>query len=260
MTDVLGICTSWDDLACTVQPEAGPEVRIPLAEIVTGKPVPPRASVRARVSPKDAHVHGFALFPDLEIEPVGDWVLRRSPTATARRANSVLAFGPSGVAGDVEAVVAHYDRPVAAVLPGSAEERLFRDRGWDLESDDADTSFQVAGTATAMRALPTTSIEVELEESPGHVVARIGDRASGYAGTDGDWLGFGGLWVEPSARRSGLAFAIIGAFLDWGAAQGATTAYLQVLGDNTAALRLYGRLGFREHHRYRYLALDEPDV
>jgi ribosomal protein S18 acetylase RimI-like enzyme len=28
-----------------------------------------------------------------------------------------------------------------------------------------------------------------------------------------------------------------------------------VLGDNTAALRLYDRLGFREHHRYRYLAL-----
>ena len=254
MTDVLGICTSWGEAACTVQPESGPEVRIPLAEIVAGKPVPPRASVRQRVSPRDAHVHGFALFPDLETSPLGDWILRSSPTATARRANSVLAFGPSGVPGDVDAVVAHYDRPVAAVLPDSTEERLFRDRGWDLESGDADTSFQVAGTATALRALPPTSIEVGLVESPGHVVARIGDRAGGYAGTDGDWLGFGGLWVDPAARRSGLAFAIIGAFLDWGAAQGATTAYLQVLADNTAALRLYDRLGFREHHRYRYLA------
>lgn len=256
MTDVLGICTSWSELACTVQPESGPEVRIPLAEIVTGKPVPPRASVRQRVSPREAQLHGFALFPDLETSALGDWILRRSPTATARRANSVLAFGPSGVPGDVDAVVAHYDRPVAAVLPDSAEERLFRERGWDLESGDADTSFQVAGTATAMRALPASSLAVVLEETPGHVVARIGDVASGYAGTDGDWLGFGGLWVDPGARRQGLAFAIIGAFLDWGAAQGATTAYLQVLADNTAALRLYDRLGFREHHRYRYLALD----
>jgi N-acetylglutamate synthase len=255
MTDVLGICTSWNDTACTVQPESGPQVRIPLAEIVTGKPVPPRASVRQRVSPRDAQVRAFALFPDLETVPLGDWILRRSPTATARRANSVLAFGPSGVEGDVDAVVAHYDRPVAAVLPDSAEEWLFRDHGWDLESTDADTSFQVAGTATALRALPKTSVEaeVELEVSQGHAIARIGGVANGYAGTDGEWLGFGGLWVDPAERRGGLGLAIIGAFLDWGASQGATTAYLQVLSDNEPALRLYERLGFREHHRYRYL-------
>ncbi|MEZ5194715.1 MAG: GNAT family N-acetyltransferase [Nocardioides sp.] len=42
--------------------------------------------------------------------------------------------------------------------------------------------------------------------------------------------------------------------LDWAASQGATTAYLQVLSDNEPALRLYERLGFTTHHRYRYLA------
>jgi ribosomal protein S18 acetylase RimI-like enzyme len=42
--------------------------------------------------------------------------------------------------------------------------------------------------------------------------------------------------------------------LEWGAERGATTAYLQVLGDNEPALALYERLGFVEHHRYRYLA------
>jgi RimJ/RimL family protein N-acetyltransferase len=254
MTDVLGICTSWDDEACTVRPESGPEVRIPLADIVTGKPVPPRASVRHRVPPREAQVRAFALFPDLETEPLGDWVLRRSSTATARRANSVLAFGPSGVEGDVDAVVRHYDRPVAAVLPDSPEERLFRDRGWDLESGEADSSFRVASTATALRAVPHTSLDVEIVETPGRAEARIGDRARGYAGSDGEWLGFGGLRVDPDARRSGLALAVVGALLDWGASQGATTAYLQVLSDNTPALRLYEALGFREHHRYRYLA------
>jgi len=258
MTDVLGVCTGWDDEACTVQPESGPEVRIPLAEIVTGKPVPPRASVRHRVPPRDAQRHAFALFPDLETEPLGDWVLRRSPTATARRANSVLAFGPSGVAGDVDAVIAHYEtlgrRPIAAVLPDSAEERLFRDRGWVLESTDADTSFRLAGTATVLRALPAASVEVEVDDSSGRAEARVGDLASGYAGCDGDWVGLGGLWVDPDHRRQGLGLAVVGALIDWGAAQGATTAYLQVLADNEPAIALYDRLGFREHHRYRYLA------
>ena len=42
--------------------------------------------------------------------------------------------------------------------------------------------------------------------------------------------------------------------LEWGAERGATTAYLQVLGDNTPALALYDGLGFAVHHRYRYLA------
>lgn len=254
MTDVLGICTSWDEVACTIQPESGPEVRILLADIVTGKPVPPRASVRQRVAPRGAQRRAFALFPDLETEPLGDWVLRRSPTASARRANSVLAFGPSGVADDVDAVIRHYERPIAAVLPDTPEERLFRDRGWGLESTDADTSFQLAGTATALRALPDSTVEVEIDDSSGRAEARIDDRAGGYAGCDGDWIGFGGLWVEPSARRAGLGLAVVGALLDWGAAQGATTAYLQVLADNAPAIGLYERLGFREHHRYRYLA------
>ena len=42
MTDVLGVCTSWGDGALTVQPESGPEVRIALGDVVSGKPVPPR--------------------------------------------------------------------------------------------------------------------------------------------------------------------------------------------------------------------------
>jgi ribosomal protein S18 acetylase RimI-like enzyme len=44
------------------------------------------------------------------------------------------------------------------------------------------------------------------------------------------------------------------ALVDWAAERGATTAYLQVLGDNQPALALYAGLGFVEHHRYRYLA------
>ena len=268
LTDLLGECVAWGDGACVVRPERGPDVAVPLADIVSGKPVPPRPSVRDRVPARDAQVHAFALFPDLVTAPVGSWVLRDSATATARRANSALAFGPSGVPGDpgdpddpdtpddVAQVVAHYARPVAAVLSGSAEHHRLLGLGWRPESNDGDTLFQVAGVAQVSRALrgrhsPGTEL---VDEVPGSWVrARIGDLATGYAGLDDDWVGLAGLEVQPSARRTGLGLAVVAALVEWGAEQGATTAYLQVLDGNEAALSLYARLGFRTHHRYCYL-------
>src|SRR5690349_18759842 len=122
-TDTLGVCTEWRDSSLVVDSDAGP-VEIALADVVAGKPVPPRPSVRARVSAREAQQHGFALFPDLVTEPVGDWILRSSPTVGARRANSVLAFGPAGVPGAYEQVLAHYERPIAAILPDSEEHEL----------------------------------------------------------------------------------------------------------------------------------------
>lgn len=258
MTDLLGVCTAWEADHCVVQPDSGPPVTIALADIVSGKPVPPRASVRQRVSPREAQVRAFALFPDLETQPLGDWVLRRSAAHSARRANSVLAFGPSGVDGDAELVEQHYERPVAAVLPDTAEDALFRNRGWVLESHDADTVFMVGSVSQALRgsrqARPPGSPVIELVETdPGVAMARIDDLASGVAAYADDWVGFRGLEVQPDHRRRGLAVAMMNALLDWGAEQGATTAYLQVLGDNRPAIALYERLGLREHHRYRYL-------
>lgn len=266
LTDLLGVCTAWGGGVCVVQPAAGPPVTIPFAEIVSGKPVPPRPSVRHRVPAREAQQHGFALFADLETRPVGDWVLRRSPSATARRANSVLAFGPSGVPDDYAQVTDFYaattGRPIAAVLPDSAEDDLFRAHGWDLESHDADTVFELTAVSQAMRSLRGTDVggvDVHLDVSGHQATARLlldtGEQvAGGVAAYDRDWVGFRSLEVAPGHRRRGLALAVMAALLEWGAEQGATTAYLQVLGDNESALALYERLGFREHHRYRYLA------
>lgn len=254
MTDLLGTCLSWGDDACVVQPEDGEPVTIPLALVVSGKPVPPRPSVRQRVPAREAQRRAEALFPDLLTEPVGDWLLRRSPTATNRRANSVLAFGPSEVADDVARVVAHYDRPVAAVLADSPEERRLLDLGWVLESDDADSLFQVAGVAQVARALRgADDDDVALVEQDGLARAALGDAASGLAAHDDGWLGFRSVEVDPDRRRQGLALRVMAALTGWGAEQGATTAYLHVLADNAPALALYERLGFRTHHTYRYL-------
>ena len=274
MTDVLGTCISWADGFCVVQPDgadAGAPVRIPVADIVSGKPVPPRTAPRLRVEPQEAQLRALALWPDLETWPLGAWLLRRSAESTARRANSVLAMSASGVDGDYEAVVAFYDalgqRPIAAVLPDSAEDAMFRSHGWVLESHDEDTVFLLSGVAQARRSLAgvtLSGVDLFLEGDDRLVTAEAYTDdgrllASGVAAVgDGQgadqWVGFRGIEVDPGERGRGFGLLIMAELLEWGAERGATTAYLQVLGDNARALRLYDGLGFVPHHRYRYLA------
>jgi ribosomal protein S18 acetylase RimI-like enzyme len=269
LTDVLGVCTAWGDGVCVVQPdgdEPREAVTIAIADIVSGKPVPPRSSTRHRVTPREAQLRGLALWADLETTPLGDWLLRRSTTSTARRANSVLAMGPSGVEGGYDSVVGFYEshgqRPIAAVLPDSAEDALFRSHGWVLESHDHDTVFELAGVAAARRSLHGVSLpdlDVVIEGDDHLVTARVATEdgrvlASGVAAYADDWVGFRTIEVDPAERGRRLGLVVMDALLEWGAERGATTAYLQVLGDNTRAFALYDGLGFTVHHRYRYLA------
>lgn len=263
LTDVLGTCTAWGDGVCVVVPDGDGDrspVTIRLADVVSGKPVPPRTPPRLRVSPSDAQRRAMTLFPALETVPLGAWTLRRSAQHSARRANSVLAFEDPGLAEDAayDAVVGFYRghgaRPVAAVLRDSAPEALFLARGWVPESGDADTVFELASVASLARALRGEDPAAALEEDGDLVTARIGDRASGVAALDGDWVGYRSIAVDPAHRRRGLGLAVMAALVEWSAERGASTAYLQVLGDNEPALALYARLGFLAHHRYRYLA------
>ncbi len=267
LTDQLGTCVSWGDGECVVRPDdGGPDVRIAIADIVSGKPVPPRPSARLRVSPLEAQRRALALWPDLETRPLGDWLLRSSAESTARRANSVLAMAPSGQDDAYDLVVDFYvgrgKRPIAAVLPGSAEDHLFRSHGWVLESHDHDTVFELTSVARARRSLPGTSLSgVDLslqgDDRLVRAEARTGDGrvlATGIAAYDDDWVGFRGVEVDPAERGRGLGLLVMAELLEWGAERGATTAYLQVLGDNARAFALYDGLGFLPHHRYRYLA------
>ena len=235
--------------------------------------MPPRPSPRLRVTPREAQVRAFALFPDLVVVPVADesgWLLRSSVTATARRANSVLAFPATSYESvalattsyDVAAVVGHYAAlgkpPVAAVLAESDERTYLADLGWVPESHDADTQFQLASVATARRALrgvDTSNVVVTVDDGVASAsVPGAGQvMAQGFAAYADDWVGFRGVEVAPEHRRQGLGRVVMAALLEWGAEQGATTAYLQVLGHNTPALELYEAMGFTTHHAYAYL-------
>ncbi|MFT3874702.1 MAG: GNAT family N-acetyltransferase [Nocardioides sp.] len=259
VTDVLGVCTSWDDDSMTVERADGSVVTISRRLIVSGKPVPSRPSVRGRVTPAEAHERAFAQWTDLTIERLGGWTLRRSATHPNRRANSVLAMTPAEVEDPIARVVEWYAAagrpPIACVQPDSDEHDRFVGAGWQVHRQEADTLFCLAGVAAIRRQLvELPDFGVRLVGSGDRVEARIGEDARGQAAYSRDWIGLGGLEVRPERRRRGLGLAIMAALLDWGAEHGTTTAYLQVVADNAPAVALYDRLGFTTHHAYRYLA------
>lgn len=256
-TDLLGVCVAWSSEGCVVQPEAGDPVTIPLELIVSGKPVPPRPSVRHRVSPADAEAHVASLWPGLEVEPLGAWRLRAHATVRRRRATSALAMGDPGVPfAEAEARIRGFyaDRalaPRAQVEVGSDEEAAFLAAGWQPVGD-GDAHFQLASLARVRRRLRVTPAAVQAVPDGDRMHVSVA-HASVSGALDGDWLGIHGLLVDPAYRRRGLAHLVLDALLEWGAEQGATTAWLHVETDNSPAIALYESLGFATHHTCRYL-------
>jgi ribosomal protein S18 acetylase RimI-like enzyme len=159
MTDVLGILEEWGDTTLTVRREDGSLVVVDRAEIVAGKPVPPRPAVRLRVPVEVAEQRALASWPAVEVERVGEWVLRASGGFSAR-ANSALLLGDPGVRWDeaIARVVAFYrrrDLPVwVQAVHGSVELDRLLAEGWvTARPGEADTGFYVAGVAGATRAV-----------------------------------------------------------------------------------------------------------
>jgi N-acetylglutamate synthase len=62
------------------------------------------------------------------------------------------------------------------------------------------------------------------------------------------------MWVDPAARRQGLASRLLTALARSAADSGAASLHLQTDSDNAAALALYERRGFERHHAYFNLA------
>lgn len=48
MTDILGMLVEFEDTSLVVEREDGERVVVPQAEVVTGKPIPPRPERRPR--------------------------------------------------------------------------------------------------------------------------------------------------------------------------------------------------------------------
>lgn len=268
MTDVLGILLSWDAATCVVAPESGPPVTISLSDLVTGKPVPARGSVRQRVSVRDAETRALPLWASPTTEPLGEWVLRMvegDRGRRSRRANSCLAVGDPGLslAEAADRVVEHYrghgrDALVQAEA-GSAVETGLVALGWRV-LEPLDSPYLVGSVVMSRRAAgPDDGVETVVDGT--RVLATLvldGEEVGrGRGELNDDWLGVHGLEVDEAVRRQGLGRRLMAGLLEAGAETGAGTLWLEVERANTAAWMLYAGLGLREHHLCHYLQAPE---
>jgi GNAT superfamily N-acetyltransferase len=228
----------------------------------------------------------------LEEERHGDWLLRAGGGFTGR-ANSVLVAGdpPSGLDDAVAAVTRWYAarglRPRAQVpMPGAERaDAALAAAGWTRDDDNLVLTASLAGwpepaTPVGLAAvpddawlagyryrgtpLPPVAYDV-LTNAEGPVFAAVrlvpppapvSAVARGVL-VDG-WLCVTAVTVDEASRRKGLATAVMAALGSWARGRGGHSCLLQVAGGNAAALALYARLGFTEHHRYHYRLGPEP--
>lgn len=287
-TDVLGVCESWSDGLAVIRREDGAVFTIPTSDIVSGKPVPPRASRASRMSAHDLERRAASTLHPADEAAIGEWRLRHDPVGL-KRVNSVLTGGdPGRPLGDaLRAVRAWYDERAAVprlqVVVGSSIDDGATERGWAPQPvDGPPVHAQAAAVAQAARRLRGTDTAVvrraerlerdwfldaptddafqhnrHLLQTDSVVFSSIaiGDTtvAQGRAAYDDGWVTISNMTVRPDHRGQGLARAVLADLVDWAGEQGAAMLLLQVLVDNEPALALYAGAGFEVHHTYRYL-------
>jgi ribosomal protein S18 acetylase RimI-like enzyme len=226
----------------------------------------------------------------LEVDRLGDWLLRASGGFT-RRGNSALAAGDPGrpLATAVLAIEGWYDAhrlPARVQLPLDTQAAPAADalvgHGWTAEMrvhvmtaelapvlraateattpparvDDTPDADWLAIYRSEAGPLPDVAPRALLTNhaSAGFASIRDGDEclAIARAAVDGRWAGLFAVEVAPAHRRRGLGRAVSVAALRWAAQRGARRAYLQVAHGNDPALGLYQLLGFDLHHDYEH--------
>lgn len=179
-----------------------------------------------------------------EIAAVADWYSSRGVPALISAPDRLLRI-PPGVPTDAENLVMATDMDVA--VPPAADLRV--------SSRPDDHWLQLY-----QREVP---VEVLTAVVDGEVAfAALDDAAVGRAAVteapDGTrWAGISAVHVSEHARRRGLARALCTGLLAWARDRGATRGYVQVVADNTGARALYESMGFRDHHRSRYVRAED---
>ena len=269
LTDVVGHLEALAPMVI-VRPKSGDDVEIDPADVVSVRELSHRP---VRNSEIRALEHAAALaWPGTEQHWHDGWLLRAGSGHTSR-ANSAVPLLFSSSTEVLSEIVSWYaERGLAPWL--ALPERLLPIKAPGVKPTrvlvrDLSPAPSVPGVALA--EVPDEQwLRVYARDVPPEILTAVLDGALTFAtaGTavgrgavttapDGvRWLGVSCVRVAESARRTGLARMVCSALQNWGAEQGATRAYVQVLDENLPALRLYESLGFRLHHRHRYVRAD----
>ncbi|MBW6433242.1 GNAT family N-acetyltransferase [Actinoplanes hulinensis] len=286
-TDALGELVDLTETDLTLATAKG-TLRVPLREVHRAKRVPParRPHAAAVIALETAADEAW---PAPVRSRLGGWILRAADNWTGR-ANSALPVGDPDrpLEAAIDAVVKWYHdhgqqplinapMPLAAPVNSALDERGWTSRPLTLvqtaplapllatpaaaglppvELADAAGDDWYAMVAEHKGTLPAAAIRI-LNGVPERVFAQIRDAegdlvavARGAVTGPDRWLGVSLLQTAPAARRQGLGRHVMRGLAQWAAQRGATRAYLQVEERNTAAVALYGRLGFSTHHTY----------
>lgn len=284
-TDAVGELSA-DGADLVVQTRRGP-VRVARSAVTAVRAIPPaparRASLTAIARLEELCADAWPAFVD---ERLGAWRLRATGGFTAR-ANSALAIGDPGLptAAALAAVRTFAERhgitPRVQAPAGSPWDKAVAAQGWVLDVGHAAgsvVSVQVADLDELAVGPAADGAAVEVGEptdawwrlvlggpptpAQRHVLGGAGALtvadAQGVVGAGrvvvvADHLHVSVLTVDPALRRRGHGTALLAAAARWGRGHGARWGVLQVAVHNTAALALYARAGWTEHHRYRYL-------
>ncbi|MCL7460564.1 GNAT family N-acetyltransferase, partial [Micromonospora sp. MSM11] len=274
-SDALGELVELSETHLTLATAQG-RLRVPVAEVHRAKRVPPaRRPTAAAVV--ELELAADEAWPAAVRGRLGDWRLRAAGGWTGR-ANSALPVGdpdrPLPAALDaVERWYADLGQPpmVNTPLPLAAPVGAELDaRGWVGRPPVLVQTVPLAGLPPAAPehagappvALATAPSDDWLTVAAGrkgglpdaarHVLTAVDQVRFAHVYADdallaigrgtvtgpGRWLGLSLIEVLPEARRQGLAGRIIRALVDWGAAAGASRAFLQVEQRNTPAVAL----------------------
>jgi ribosomal protein S18 acetylase RimI-like enzyme len=256
-----------------VRDKRGDEVVVAVDDVVSIRPL---AAAPVRTSEIRNLEHAAALaWPGVEQQWIGGWLLRFGHGST-RRANSAVPLLPSpgadlGVIADwyaarsAPAVLAVPDRlfQVPDRQPTDGENIVMTRQLDDLPVSVVSTKDVTSAPGDDWSAVHPRGVPFDVLTAvvDGEVAfAQLGRGAVGRGAVttapDGTrWAGLSSVYVAEGSRRLGLAREVCQTLLTWAGGRGATRAYVQVLADNTAAIRLYESMGFGVHHRSRYLSL-----
>ena len=197
------------------------------------------------------------------LDTVEKWYAGRTLAPNLTVAGPV-GFDPADDAVGAEALRRGYEARIAT-LTLTAPTRLIADpppggapRGvGDPQSVEVGAELTDAWFAAyrAYRPVDDEAARAILTGSPGQAFATVREADGavigiGRLGLAAAWGGIAAMWVDPAARRRGVASAMLAALARAAQRAGAASLHLQTDTDNTTALALYEGHGFERHHAY----------